>query len=144
MESVLTGLAFLIVLVIILIAYLLYKSKYPTYSNNVLDIIKFYQNWQWVNPIISNGDPNTPYVFNILPKNQLQLSYYDNRGYLKGFSTYILDYTIPDVNTVQLTLSSTMINYSKIPPVFPWIIKYIDPQHLTIQINGTSQLLEVL
>jgi len=136
--------ALIIVIVIVIAMTIWYIIKYPNYNNNVLNTIKFYRNWQWVNPIPSNGNPNVPYIFDILPNNQLQLSYYDDKGYLKGFSTYILNYSAVDINTIQLSLSSITINYSQVTPTFPWTVKYIDSKHITTQINGTSQLLEVL
>jgi hypothetical protein len=137
-----------LVVIIILVGVLFYMNQHsaiaslPTYGNNVLDTIKAYQNWQYnsTDPTM----PNIPYVFQIQPGNQLQVAYYDTAGYMRGFSTYIMSYTTPDVNTLQLSLVKTMVNYSNVPPQMPWTLTYISPQSMTLKAPNLARALMLL
>jgi hypothetical protein len=133
-----------VILLIVLIIYFSFRIVFPNYENNVLNRIKFYQNWQWINPAPSNGEVNIPFVFKILPNNQVQISYYDGAGYLKGFSTYILDYSIIDTNTLNLQLNKVIANYSKSQQTFPWHIKYIDDKNIVIDTGKISRMLTII
>jgi hypothetical protein len=126
----------------------------PDYKNTLLNTIAYYRNWQYFQPAnANNGLPNIPYVFMMVPPvaaskggdptlqtGQLELAYYDAVGYFKGFSTYLLNYKVVDMNTITLTLNKTIVNYSQIPPTFPWTLKYVDAKHLVFD-NSTSKYL---
>jgi hypothetical protein len=131
----------IILILLIVIVWLIYGNRY---NNYVLDTIKYSKNWQWVNPIPSNNQPNIPYVFDILPNNILQVSFYDGKGFLKGFSVFQTKYTILDENTIRLEQYNTIKNYSNVTPTFPWMLKYIDSKHLSAQISGVTQMLEII
>lgn len=132
------------IIIILIIIYFIFISIYPTYGNKILDNIKYNKNWQWVNPIPSNGNPNIPYIFYIMPNNKMQISYYDHKGMLKGFSSFVLNYTKLDENSLELSYDSTIMNYSKVTPTFPWKLKYIDSKHMSVLISGVSQILELI
>jgi hypothetical protein len=124
--------------------YIIFRWYYPVYNHQVLDTIKYYKNWQWINPIPANEKPNIPFIFDILPEKKLRLAYYDSAGYFKGFSTFIMNYTIVDDNTLQLTLDNTIANYSQKTLSLPWTLTFIDSSHLSYKTPGTSQILELL
>jgi hypothetical protein len=128
--------------------YFLYRYEFPSYGNQLLDTLQLYQSWQYLQPANNpNNSPDIPYVFKILSSVgsspiQVQLSYYDDVGYFKGFSTYLLNCTIVSNTEVQFTLVKTLVNYSQIPPVFPWTLTYIDATHLQFSTPKFSRILQ--
>lgn len=123
----------IIIVLIIIIAFIIWL-RYPKYTNNVLNVVYSYNNWT---------DGTTPYTFLILPNNQLQLAYYDSAGYLKGFTTLIFNYIAPDNNTLTLNYASTTVDYSKSARTYPWTLKYISAQQLTLVANGVNHTLSI-
>src|SRR5271166_4200187 len=92
-NGILLGVAILVIIILIaaIAIYISYKKlqitaanligSLPVYNNQVLDTIKSNESWEFV-----SASGNIPYTFQILGNNQLQVSFYDSAGYLKGFS----------------------------------------------------------
>lgn len=120
------ALAVVLLLIILLLVYL--RREYTTFPN----YLAYYPNW---------SDGKTPYVLR-KEGNKLRISYYDSQGYFKGFSTFLMDYT---QNGTMLTLPSgeILVNYSQIPPKFPWSLQEV-PGGLIFNKNGQQIFLQIV
>ncbi len=133
----------LIITFIILFALIFALKKFGTsenavttsYGNNVLDVIKNQQNWSYY----VNNSLVSPYVFQI-GTGTIQVSYYDSLGgYITGIVTFVTNYTVVDINTIQLAPKTLVSTATGRWPTNTWTLTYLSSQNLKLN-DGTKDM----
>jgi hypothetical protein len=127
-------LVFVVILLLLLfLGFVWYVTRPPpTTGSNLLDLIRYNQNWRYDTATISK-----PYVFQLGAPGAMTISYFDDAGYLQGFVVLQATYRMTSPNDISIQITNIVSNPSKTPIAPNWSLSYVDPSHLKVN-NGSS------